>query len=286
MKKKVNRKKSFQKRQRQWRSSRSLYSKNKLSPADFFASKKFTIKGKIVLIGIAIGIIGILYFLFMSPFFAIKNVIIDHEGIVKNEEIEKVYNEYDAGFFKNNALLLPSQKIKKEIMQKVPAISSVVIEKEFPDIIKIKAVEKTPKIILQQNDKKVVVSGEGEAIFMIEQDTENIPNVPTVMVKQQKNIAIGDAVTSPKIIKFVEVLQSEFPLKTSFEIDHFEVPTLFANEVHIITKAGFKVMLTINHSVESQLINLVSVIQQEIGVENVQNKEYIDLRVGNWVYYK
>lgn len=286
MKKKVNRKKSFQKRQRQWRSSRSLYSKNKLSPADFFASKKFTIKGKIVLIGIAIGIVGILYFLFMSPFFAIKNVIIDHEGIVKNEEIEKVYNEYDAGFFKNNALLLPSQKIKKEIMQKVPAISSVVIEKEFPDIIKIKAVEKTPKIILQQNDKKVVVSGEGEAIFMIEQDTENIPNVPTVMVKQQKDIAIGDAVTSPKIIKFVEVLQSEFPLKTSFEIDHFEVPTLFANEVHIITKAGFKVMLTINHSVESQLINLVSVIQQEIGVENVQNKEYIDLRVGNWVYYK
>lgn len=285
MKKKYNRKKSFNKRQQKWRSARNI---STAKSRRGLSLNFFSIKGKIISSIILVLILGFLYFIFLSPFFQIQNVIIDHEGVISAEEIEKVYNSSDvqSGFMKSNILLFSSQDMKQHLLDQIPLLSSVAIDKEFPNIIRVRAAEKLPKVILKTKNSTALVSSEGEAVLMLSEDQENIPDLPVVVVDQEKEIQIGDDVTSPKIIRFIEVLTEDFPAKTSFEIERFEVPTLFASEIHVITTSNFKAMLTIDHSVESQLINLASVIQQEIGLENVENIEYIDLRVGSWVYYK
>ncbi len=215
----------------------------------------------------------IIYFIFLSGKFKIKDIMVEGNHLISTDKITS-YIPYDS-----NILFFNSSKTKAKILKENPEIMDVRILRGLPDAIKIVVLEHENKIIWQTGGISYLVSTQGEVTKQIEPgETFDYP-----IVIDSKNISVspGDYIVSPSFIAFTTNLYQSFFNTTNIKPTTFEIPeTTF--DLYLHTEAGFYVKFNTMRSSAKQLENLKKVL-----VEKRQDiHEYVDLRIDGWAYYK
>jgi len=112
----------------------------------------------------------------------IKKIIIEDNKIISEEELKnKLFYLYKSDLF------LLDNKILEKKLKEVDFIESFKIKKVYPDVIKIKIIEKQPIAILQNKKEKKYYTKGGEVINYL--DLKNFENLPIVF-GDEKNFNI------------------------------------------------------------------------------------------------
>ena len=214
-----------------------------------------------------------LYYVLFSGKFVVKEVIVEGNKLVPTEKI----SEY--GHKGTNILFINSSKLRKQILEENPQIQDVQVIRGIPDAVKIVVLEHENKIVWQTGGAKYLVSTQGVVTKKIE-DGETYTN-PLVSDSKNLPVVLGTSIVSPNFIAFVTNVNDKFFETTNIKPTYFEIPqTTF--DLYLHTEAGFYVKFNTMRSSSKQLENLKKVlVEKRDGV-----KEYVDLRIDGWAYYK
>jgi len=214
-----------------------------------------------------------IYFVFISGKFKIKEVIIEGNNTIAPEVIES-YTPTNT-----NIVFFSIKKTKEKILTEHTEINNVFIYKGLPDTIKIVIVEHENKIIWQTGGKSYLVSTQG----IVSKEISTLDGITMPVIVDSKNLplSLGKGLVSPSFVAFVLNINEKFFESTNIKPKNFEVgETTF--DLNLYTEAGFYVKFNTLRSSAKQLDNLKKVL-----VEKRQDiKEYVDLRVDGWAYYK
>lgn len=261
--------------------NKSIYGgyKKYKKPSIFRASKirqkkeinlpKIPIKTLLLLIGIMV----ILYYLFFSGAFKIKDVMVEGNKMVSSDKIE---SEIPRG---SNILFFKLSKTKREILDSNPEINNLEIYRGLPNAIKVIVLEHECKLIWQSGDTSYLISNQGNVAKKIE--AGETYEYPRVADKKNIPVEVGSNLVSPSFVAFITNISSQFFTVTNIQPNDFEInQTTF--DVNLNTEAGFYVKFNSLRSSAKQLDNL----KQVLVVKRDQIHEYVDLRIDGWAYYK
>jgi hypothetical protein len=139
--------------------------------------------------------------------------------------------------------------------------------------------EREGKISWQSGDSVYLVSDQGEVVRRIVGDEG--AGLSKIIDKTNLPVVPGTQLVSPNFIAFIVNINSNFYETVNIKPLDFEVgETTF--DVVLKTDAGFYIKFNTLRSSKKQLENLKKVLvskRQDI-------KEYVDIRVDGWAYYK
>lgn len=227
----------------------------------------------------------IIYGIFFSEYFAIKNIIVINNKSVTQKQVEEVispsrYNNF--GF--NNILFFRSNKASELLLNNLRQLRSVEITKKLPNTIKIKVDERLPSLIWQTEDKKYLVDDEGEVFG--EYNPDKVQDLPIIIDLTKKNVQVKQKILGVSFVDFVQKLTNKLPQKTGANIDSIVIKeTPF--EIEVKTKEGFSIFFDTSHDLDIQMAYLVKVLE-EVNKNGMSNKylDYIDLRLPDKIFYK
>jgi len=227
----------------------------------------------------------IIYGMFFSGYFAIKNIIIINNKNVTQKQVEEVISPVRYNNFTfNNILFFRSNKASELLLNNLQQLRSVEITKKLPNTIKINVDERLPSLIWQTGDKKYLVDNEGEVFS--EYNPDKAQNLPIVIDLTKKNVQVKQKILGVSFVDFVQNLTNKLPQKTGVNIDSIVIKeTPF--EIEVKTKEGFSIFFNTSRDLDTQITYLVRVLE-EVNKNGMSNKylDYIDLRLPDKIFYK
>lgn len=237
----------------------------------FRLSKRFVL---LTLFVISIPLVA--YFLFASDFFVIKNVEINQTFLVDNEKIKKIVEFSYAN--QNNILLFDDSEIEQKVKENFPLISDVIVQKGIPDTLRVTVQEREPFIIWKSAREEYFVDKEGIAYL----EANGKREVAEVIDNRELPVKLGEKILSTGFLHYVDDMNRKFNKASGLEVEVIKVDeTIF--DLIVVTKSGFEVYFDTTRSVDEGLSDLKRVLDH---LGSVYPKEYIDLRVTGWAYYK
>ena len=251
---------------------------------------------------LALGAGGVFYFLFVSHKFEIKNVIISGLETVSEDEVrgavDNVLGEKKFRFFESrNYFLFSTHKLQTSLLASFPKIGEVEIQKSQQSILDIFVQERDAIGVwcgmhgCFYFDKTGVIfepapKSFGSLMITIEDEryltsTETVP--ADINGDSPGEISLGSAVLTIEQVVFAGEAQGLVGRNFPFSVRTFRISE--EGEYEILTSEGWRVLLDKNAGVEYQLSNLKYVLDEEIETRR-HELEYVDLRLGNRVYYK
>lgn len=243
------------------------------NPSYAVEKKKFS-KVYIYILLILIIFGGLIYFLFYSSFFKIKNVIVENSS---NSEISQIFQKLNgSNIFRNNL-----SKTQAEIAQKFPEVKGVKITRGLPDTLKIQFSQRTAKVVWQTGQKSFLVDSNGEIYQEMPLGDSDQANLPVIKDNNNIAVSVGQKILSENFLNFITELNSTFNSATGFKINQFEInETLF--QVEATTDQNWKVIFDTTRNVSDQLSDLTKFLTDH----KSEVTSYIDLRIEGRVYYK
>ena len=240
----------------------------------------------------------VIWFIFFSPFFRIKELTILGDKITDSEKIK---NEINQIIKKNVFFILPGDniifikpaEIKKILSQENPRFQNIEIEKKFPNILRTEISEREGIIIWcrQENcffvDKIGIAYAEvlsAEPLFIIER--ENQEKMFVIQEEKEEKIEIGQKVANQNFIKFVLEISKELENFSGLEVIALRTPESISSEIWVTTNEGWQAVFDVSKSAKSQTANLAKFLNENISEKERKNLKYIDLRVQGKIYYK
>ncbi|MBD3359903.1 MAG: FtsQ-type POTRA domain-containing protein [Candidatus Buchananbacteria bacterium] len=261
---------------------------------------------RIINLLLILGILGCLYFFIFSNFYNITNVEVTGNEIISTEDVLDITNNYLAKnkllFFKNNNIFLFSKSALASNINKVVILDNIVIEKILPNTIRINIQEKDVAFKWLTNQQTYLVDQQGiiikryyklvtPKIFQLTQidpENDNKQNDNLLIIKNLANqdINLGDKIINPQDINFIFNLLTKLEESDSFVIKELSVPNNFPEYITITTLNNWQIHFNLADSVDSQINRLNVLIRDKIKKENLSALDYIDLRLGESIYYK
>lgn len=215
----------------------------------------------------------IIFYVFFSNKFKIKEVIVEGNKTISSEYLTS-YVDKDS-----NILFFNSKKVKAKILVENPQISNVEIIRGIPDAVKIVVLEHENKLIWQSNGINYLISTQGKITKQI--GAEEVYDYPQIVDSKNLPVTLGSDIVSPNFIAFATNIYNKFFETTNIKPTFYTVPeTTF--DLNLGTEAGFYVKFNTMRGSAIQLENLKRVLvahRQDV-------HEYVDLRIDGWAYYK
>lgn len=234
----------------------------------------------------------LVYILFFSGIFNIKNITLIGEQDVNSQEIREIVEEKISGkiifFPRKQIFLVNSESIRNALENKFLEIKEVKIKKQFPDTLKIEVISRAPRIIWHTNNDYFYVDQDGIAFKKIFK-SKVTSDYPIINDISGSEVVLGEKIISQgrasNFITFVEEVLDKLKTKVDVQANSFEVSSRSCYELWVNTKEGWKIYFDTQRSADEQLTALAKVLNEKIGKDR-KSLEYVDLRVKNWVYYK
>jgi cell division septal protein FtsQ len=239
------------------------------SKAGFNISRK-GIENIIIIIFLFLGI----YWLFFSNYFKVRDVIVENNKTITNEEIANFVPKGKNIFFYKTA------DLRDQLANKYPQIKEVAFFKGLPNAIKVQLLEREGQVIWQSNNVKYLIDNQGVVSRIIFSD-EQMPDLPVVVDQKNRPVSPKDQLLSIEFIDFVIQTKSNFTTATNMNITDISINET-TYDLLVSTNRGIKIFFDTTKSSESQLKNLTQILTNY----NDQIKEYVDLRVEGWGYFK
>ncbi len=219
-----------------------------------------------------VGIVAsVLWLVFFSAYFKIKDVMIEGNKLVPSDAINK-YIAADSNIFRFSL-----SKTRELVLSENAEIRDLQIYRGIPNAIKVVVLEEDPKIIWQTGDKKYLIGAKGK----VAKEIEEVGDYPLVVDKQNIPVVLGEKIVSPNFIAFLININNKFFDITNLNINHFEIEeTTF--DLNVYTDAGLYIKFDTIRSSAKQLDNL----KQVLVTKRPDIHEYVDLRIDGWGYYK
>ncbi len=219
---------------------------------------------------------GIIYFMFFSGFFDIRNIEV--EGYSYPETIKEETDIYiNGGLTRRNIFIFRSRKLK-EAFYGDGSIKTIEVKKVYPSKIKIRIEEYKPAIIWISAGEKYLINEGGEVIDKAsDQILAEVTDASNIKVER------GERIASPTLVKFINLIGEGFETATGSKVIKITIYDILT-DVHILTSDGWTVYLDASKDPAAQLKNLARVLEE---VRKSGKKiQYIDLRLDTKAYYK
>lgn len=227
-------------------------------------------------IGVSLGMIFVIYFVFFSNFFVLDNLKISGTHLLEPEVVTQVV--FPNGFTKANAVTFMEGLAKRKLLKQNQVADVSFSKNLISNTLTIQIVEHQTSIIWQTGGQQFLINR-----FGVVYDAAEIGS-PLLVVEDLKNvpISLSQKIVTTEFIDFVTSFAANLPRRSNITIRRILVPeTTF--EVEMETKDGWRIILDTTASWEEQLNNLVRVLRE---MSDQTPREYIDLRVGKRVYFK
>ncbi len=211
---------------------------------------------------------ALIYSLFYSSFFQIKNITITGTTL----------DDFDqTGLKGQNILFINISEIKSKILASHPEVNQVQIVRGLPDTLKIVIKSNQALLIWQTNNQQYLINQKGVAFSELQGQTD----LPLVQDNKNLNIQLGQQVVTANFIEFIHELSNKFSDALGFKIVYFEInETIF--QVEAMADQGWLVKFDSTRSVDDQLDALKKVLAEH----KADIHEYADVRVEGKVFYK
>ncbi|MBI3495374.1 hypothetical protein HY065_01995, partial [Candidatus Berkelbacteria bacterium] len=148
-------------------------------------------------------------------------------------------------------------------------------------IVKIKVVERDPVLVWQSQDKMYLLDSEGYAYKEIASDAPVVQSLKKVIDGSNVPVNKDQPVVSSEFIDFVRELISSLPGAVNLKVKDITIHhTTF--QLEVVTEGGPLLKFATDRALASQL----DVLKLVLNEKKEQIKEYVDLRVEGYVYYK
>lgn len=228
--------------------------------------------------------IFLIYLVFYSDLFKIKNINISGLDIISEGEIKPLIEQRLSGwrflvFPANNMLFLDKDAIERDINAKF-RLQELSINRAWRSL-KVNLKEDVSYVIVY-NQKFYFADGDG--IIQKEIDTERAKDYwdrfPILNVGQPQ-ISIGDHIISKKIIGYVLDLDKQLKAAGIYPKGY---ESGGPDQVNLVAREGWKAFFDTASDIKDSVENLQLILKEKVPDKN--QLEYIDLRFGNKVFMK
>ena len=216
-------------------------------------------------------IISLVYFLFFSSFFQIKEFTFLKE-FDKNSEI----GDLVAKESKKNILFFNEKEIEKYLLEKYPELETADINRKLPDkiLIDLKAREEIAVFVCE--DGAFLIDKNG--IIFKKAETNNLLKIK---IADNGSFNLGEKVVQEEL---EAILYLESEIQENLEIP-LEEMTIAENRINVKTKEGWDIYFSLREDLDWQITELELVLEKKISPDERGNLQYIDLRFEK-IYYK
>jgi hypothetical protein len=238
---------------------------------------------------------GIFYFLFISDKFEIKEVNITGLRAVNEEEVlnaaNNILDEKKLVFAKaRNHFLFSGESLGASLLRSFPKVASVGIEKTT-DTLNISLEERDVLGVWCLASRDLASPDRIQDCFYFDKTGVVFEEAPKsvgsliIVIDDERDVEknLGNSVLSREQVVFVQDAQGLVSRNFPFSVRTFVITKY--GEYEILTSEGWRVLLDKSAGADYQLSNLKYVLDEEVKTRRGE-LEYVDLRLGNKVYYK
>ena len=209
-------------------------------------------------------VILLVYFLFFHSFFEIKNIEISGNNKVKTEQISNLIE-------KKNIFLFNKKEARGKILNNFPEIVEVIIKRNLPATIKIEIEERKPVALICQNDCFFI---DKKGIIFEKTENNEILKIKNLTLNQE--LKLGEkALEKEQLDKFLKI---ESNLKQDLGIKTDLIELVSEKRLNVYISEGWQVYFDLQGDIDWQLVELKTILEKEISLEEREKLEYIDLR--------
>lgn len=262
---------------------------------------------KVINLILIIGILASLYFFILSDFYNITNVEVSSNQIISTDDILEITNNYLTQkrllVFKNKNIFLFNRNKLGDKINEVVILEDLKIEKILPNTIRITLNEKDAAIKWLTNQQEYLVDKNGliikrfyklatPGIFQltgnndVNNQNQKADNFLKINNLANENINLNDHVLTNKNIDFIFNLEKEISDLDYLDLKEITVPNNFPQYLTIKVNNGWQIHFNLVDSIDNQLNRLTILINEKIQKGNLSGLDYIDLRLGESIYYK
>lgn len=265
---------------------------------------------RIVNVVLVVGLFLCVYFFLLSDFFKITNIEISGNQVIASQDMLEVVEQYmDTTklyiFSTHNIFIFNKRELLEKIQQRF-IVDDITIVKVLPNSVKLEVKEKIATMYWHSGDKKYIIDTEGTIIkelynkqtrFKIlqlsepeEEENKKIPIIDNGYLNIQNqandNISVGTTVITGSNIQFIQNLYNKIANKTYTDITAIFIPHNYPQSVIFQNAGEWDMFFNLNDDLDKQILRLETLINDKIGIDNINRLDYIDLKLGESVYYK
>lgn len=244
-------------------------------------------KIKIIILSFIVILISLIWFLFYSPYFAIKTIDIQSVGQVDIEEIrELAWQQTKNNFFifipQKNIFFFNKNSLAEQIKKQFP-INELKISKKLPSTILINYNEKKQALFWSENEKYYQVDAKGSLISEINLQDIKKDDYPIIFNLSDKKINGAVVTVEQKYLLYAIELFAKFKsFENEFTVDKFQIDNdIDTIKVNLVNNP--QIYFSINEDADKQINKLLSVKYSKLK-KDFNQKNYIDLRSGNTIF--
>jgi cell division septal protein FtsQ len=256
------------------------------------------------------GIGGFIYFFIFSNFYNVTDIQVSGNVVISTDDVLDITGQYlnknQLFIFKNRNIFLFSKNAIKKRLNEVIILEDLKVDKILPNTIKLTLVEKNSAIKWISNDNEYLLDNQGQIIkkyyvsatpqIFVVQSENNAPKITPETGNDAKFIKIrnlanqqvnlGDFVMKAENASFILELADKIKDMEYLKYTEIDVPNAYPQYLSVIMAGDWQIQFNLLDSVSLQLNRLNLLIDQKIKKENLNRLEYIDLRLGESIYYK
>ncbi len=248
--------------------------------------KKFC-SWKIYLLIFIILVLGLLYFLFLSPFFLIKDIKVSGLGRLPEDSISTIlWQQTEEKSFwllkQNNLLLFKTAEAEESLMSNFN-FSKISITKKLFNSLVVEIEERPYAFIWSEAGKRYYSDSKGYIIPDSTVTDEDLGKFPVIENQTPDSLIVEDYLKiNLEYLNFIFALREDLLKYPDLKIDKF----MLTQELNML-KASFSDGLIVYFNIKDDPIKQIDklvVVKKEKIKDNLSSVNYIDLRYGDKVY--
>jgi len=221
------------------------------------------------------------YILFFSPIFKIQAIEISGNKEVEAEEIKNNFNY-------GNIFLITENKVKNDLIKKIPKISDVEIKKNL--------IKRSVKLTIKEREEIGIVCQAQEDLIencfyidnqgvIFEQALQTSGSL-ILLIKDysQREFYLGKEIFEQRIVDFISQVRQSLSLEIDLMILDFNILSFPAKDLKVMTNEGWYIIFDLEGDIKNQLRSIEAALEEKI--KDRESLEYVDLRIENRIYYK
>jgi len=267
---------------------------------DFLASSRKLRRKRLIFKAVVVGVIfaavfvGVVAF-FRMPYLQVEKIEISGNNLINSDDlIKKIKTNLEGKYFglfpKANIFLIPKDKILAELPEEFKRIKKISLDKKYFGAIAVKLEERSNAVLFCEKEDCAYADEKG---FVFEKAPYFSGAVFLKIIEQRNSDSVENAKAIDKYLGTSLIAESEF--KTILEFAGLAAKTggggvseVFLKKENIYEfydKEGWKIILNDKNEPQSAYLNLITALDANIKDKRTK-LDYIDLRLGNKIYFK
>lgn len=239
---------------------------------------------------------GIIYFIFFSPYFAIKNIEISGLTRISHDDVKSVIEGQISSdrfiFFSQKNIFIFDENYAGESIGDKYILKSWKIDKRLPDTLLVTVEERNPALVWKTAEKYYVVDWDGKIIREIPFEgvsgyLKNQPGAKMALVFDESNTQTlpKEEILSRETVSAIIDLENSLSGLAGISITNFKMASRNDPAVKCLTSEGWEAYFSSIGDLDAQTEKLKAFLGEK-NQEDRKGLQYVDLRFSDRIYYK